>query len=131
MVHRSADAEHHPSEHVSAVEPLVRLGRVFQSEDLGDGNLEMSALDRAAESLELAATGLGVVRFDAKSATLSRSRLASVRIRRAPAASQRVEAARQFVSANEGEYGVDSVGRESLRRCPDVVTPAVDDFIGA
>jgi hypothetical protein len=52
--HRSTDAQHHPSEHVSAVKPLVRLGRVLQTEDVGDGYLEMSALDGTAESLELA-----------------------------------------------------------------------------
>jgi hypothetical protein len=116
---------------MSTVEPLVRLGRVFQTEDLGDGNLEMSALDRAAESLELATTNLGVVRLDAKTATLSRYRLDSVRIGNPTAMSQGVQATRQFVAANEGEHGVDSVGREALRRCPDVVTAAVDYLVGA
>jgi hypothetical protein len=35
------------------------------------------------------------------------------------------------VAANKGEHSVDSVRREALRRGPDIVTPAVDHFIGA
>ena len=80
---------------MSAVKPLVRLGGVFQTEDLGDGNLYRSALDRAAEPLELATTGLGVVGLEAKPTTLSRCRLDSVRIGRPTAASQGQKAATQ------------------------------------
>src|SRR5207244_10269738 len=47
------------------------------------------------------------------------------------AATQRVEAAGQLLASDEGEHGVDSVGREGARGGDDVVPLTVDRLVGA
>src|SRR5437016_11425329 len=109
----------------------VRVGGAVEIECGGDRHLKVAVLDGAAQPLELADAGNGVVRLDGDALALPGLGLDAVRICGAAAFTQRVEAAGQLLASDEGQHGVDSVGREGARGGDDVVPLTVDRLVGA
>jgi hypothetical protein len=111
-------------------ETLLSLGGFAEGKGLGNCDHRLSTYDSALQALEFADACHRVIGEDFDTRTLLGLGIDAIGVRYSPALSDGIDAALDF-GTDQGENGIDALGREALRDGDDVTGPVIDDLVGA
>jgi hypothetical protein len=125
------DSQHHPAEHVSAIQSAVRLRSLSKRITCPDRHAYPTIRDVTIQLGKLARVRDRVEGTHAKRAALAGLWFDAVRMDNAPFRAHEVQAPLEFVAAGECKHTIQSGGRELSELIGELLTAGVDHSMGA